>query len=159
MIKFEAARTIFFQWRFRRYRRHCCLSTLIGTLRSNDADGNENVKKKIGLIRKNNNFARALRFFVHFFSCFCTTTTLKCLLLRFMDNVNKQRRNFISLCELRHGPWPWNSASGGFAYIWQVGRNNRYKDWRNANSIFKQRSRCRPSLDLKVPNRWPARAQ
>ena len=46
-IKFEAARTIFFQWRFRRYRRHCCLSTLIRTLRSNDAYGNENVKQKL----------------------------------------------------------------------------------------------------------------
>ena len=34
-----------------------------------------------------------------------------------------------------------------------MGRNNRYKDWKNANSLLKWRSRCRPSLDvLKVPN-------
>ena len=34
-----------------------------------------------------------------------------------MEDVNKQRRNFISLSELGYGPL--NSASGGFAYIWQ----------------------------------------
>ena len=32
-----------------------------------DGDGNENGKKTTGLIRKNNNSARASRFFVHFF--------------------------------------------------------------------------------------------
>ena len=37
----------------------------IGSLR-NDDDGNENGKKKIGLDKQNNNFARASRFFVHF---------------------------------------------------------------------------------------------
>ena len=39
---------------------------LLGTLRSNDVDGNENVKKTIGLISKTTNFARASHFFVHF---------------------------------------------------------------------------------------------
>ena len=44
---------------------------ILGTLRSNDADDNENVKKKtIGLISKKNNFARASHFFVHFFPVF-----------------------------------------------------------------------------------------
>ena len=38
-----------------------------GTLRSNDADGNENVKKASWFNKQNNNFARASRFFVHFF--------------------------------------------------------------------------------------------
>ena len=33
---------------------------------NNDGDGNENGKKTIGLYEKNNNFARASRFFVHF---------------------------------------------------------------------------------------------
>ena len=52
-------------------------SPIIRTLRSNEADGNEDVKKTIGLIslKQNNNFARASRFFVHFFARFCTTTT------------------------------------------------------------------------------------
>ena len=64
----------FYRWR----RRRRCLSYLLGTLRSNDADGNKNVKKKNRFYKQNNNFARASRFFVHFFACFCTTTTEKC---------------------------------------------------------------------------------
>ena len=45
---------------------------LIGTLRSNDADGNENVKKKKNnrFNKQNNNFARVSHFFVHFFPVF-----------------------------------------------------------------------------------------
>ena len=44
---------------------------LLGTLRSNDADGNENVKKKNNRFNKqNNNSARASHFFVHFFPVF-----------------------------------------------------------------------------------------
>ena len=35
--------------------------------RDDDGDGNENGKKAIGLDWQNNNFARASRFFVHFF--------------------------------------------------------------------------------------------
>ena len=46
---------------------------LIGTLRSDDGDGNENVKKAIGLDWQNNNLARAhtthnTLFFVHSFT-------------------------------------------------------------------------------------------
>ena len=33
-----------------------------------DGDGNENGKKAIGLDKENNNFARASRFFAHFFA-------------------------------------------------------------------------------------------
>ena len=45
------------------------------TLSSNDADGIENVKKQLRFYKKNNHFARASRFFVHFFARFCTTMT------------------------------------------------------------------------------------
>ena len=55
------------------------LVSLKGTLRSNDVDGNENVKKNKqtnkGFYKQNNNFALASRFFVHFFARFCTTRT------------------------------------------------------------------------------------
>ena len=54
--------------------------------------------------KQNNSFARASNFFCTFLSCFCTTTTWKCLLSCFMEDVNKQRRNFISLSELGYGP-------------------------------------------------------
>ena len=44
----------------------------IGSLRNDDGDddGNENGKKAIGLDKENNNFARALRFFVHLIAVF-----------------------------------------------------------------------------------------
>ena len=41
---------------------------LIGSLSNNDGDGNEDWKKAIGLDKQNNNFARASRFFSHFFA-------------------------------------------------------------------------------------------
>ena len=40
----------------------------LGSLNNDDGDGNENDKKTIGLDWQNNNFARASRFFVHFFA-------------------------------------------------------------------------------------------
>ena len=40
----------------------------IGRLTSDDGDGNKNVKKSSRFNNQNNNFARASRFFVHFFS-------------------------------------------------------------------------------------------
>ena len=44
--------------------------TLESLIKSDDNEnGNENGKKATGLIRKNNNSARALRFFAHFFFC------------------------------------------------------------------------------------------
>ena len=160
MVKFEAARTIFFQWRFRRYRRRCCLSTLIGTSRSNDADGNENVKKKNWFNKEKQQLRTYITLFCTFFSCFWRTTTWKCLLLRFMENVNKLRRNFISLCELRHGPWPWNSPSGGFAYIWQ-------SKWVGIIAIKTEGTQIHFLSDVLVAvrrwilksNSWPARPQ
>ena len=65
---------------------------------------------------QNDNFERASRFL--YISCrFCTTTTWKCLISRFMENVNKQRRNFISLSELVYGPLKFNFRR--VAYILQ----------------------------------------
>ena len=72
----------------------------LATLRSNNADGNQNA-----------NFARASHFFCTFFSRFCMSTKRKCLISRFMEEVNKQRRNFYAWIIMV----TWNSASGGFA--------------------------------------------
>ena len=44
--------------------------SILGTLRSNDSDGNDNVKKSMALISNDNNFARASHFIVHFFPVF-----------------------------------------------------------------------------------------
>ena len=48
--------------------------------------------------KQNNNF------FVHFSACVCTNTTWKFLISRFMEYVNNQRRNFVSLSALVYGP-------------------------------------------------------
>ena len=40
--------------------------SLVGSLRKDNDEGNENVKQAIGLDKQNNNFARAARFFVNF---------------------------------------------------------------------------------------------
>ena len=45
----------------------------IGTLRSNDADGDENVKKNNRFYEQNNSFARASHFFCTFLSRFLTS--------------------------------------------------------------------------------------
>ena len=49
--------------------------TVLGTLRSYDADVNENVKKTIGFISKTTTLHVHHAFFVHFFARFCTTAT------------------------------------------------------------------------------------
>ena len=41
---------------------------VLGSFSNEDGDGNEDVKKAIGLFTQNNNFARATHFFVHFFT-------------------------------------------------------------------------------------------
>ena len=90
-----------------------------GTLRSNDVDGNEDVKKKkkIGLVSKTTTLHVHKDFFSHFFARFWTTTTGKCLISRFMEYVKKQRRNLFLFLYL--DMVPRNSTPGGFAYIWQ----------------------------------------
>ena len=99
-------------------------STTGGTLRSNDASATRTSKKNFN--KQSNNFARASHFFVHFFALFARLRR---------NNVNKQRRNFVSLSELGYGPL--KSTSGGFAYMWSkwVGSNHRDKDWKDANSL------------------------
>ena len=46
---------------------HCYHSNTLGSFSKDDGDGRENVKKKNNrIIKQNNKFARAARFFVHF---------------------------------------------------------------------------------------------
>ena len=57
-------------------------------------------QKSNSLTMQNNNFARASRFFVHFFTVtVSTTTTWKYLISRFEVDVNKQWQNFLFLSE------------------------------------------------------------
>ena len=89
--------------------------------------------------------------FCTFLCRFCTTGTWKCLISRIMENLNKQRRNFISPSELGYGPL--NSTSGGFTHIWQskwVGIIP-IKTLKNANSVSKRRSRSRRVVGSWIP--------
>ena len=74
------------------------LKPTLGSLSNDDAYGNENGKKAIGLISKNNNFARASRFFCTFLCRRCPTTTWKCLNSRFVEDGNtRQQFSFLFL--------------------------------------------------------------
>ena len=52
-------------------------------------------------------------FFCTFLCRFCATTKWNCLILRFMEEVSDERRNFLSLSELEYNPWEFSSR--GFA--------------------------------------------
>ena len=87
------------------YKAHVCrLLYIVGNLRSNDVDGKENVKKNNWFNKPKQQLRTCITLFWTFLSCFCTTTKWKCLILRFMEDVNRQRRIFFSLSELRYGP-------------------------------------------------------
>ena len=95
-----------------------CQSCLCLVIR--DADGNENVKKIIGLTSKTTTSHAYVHHALLYISfLFCTTTTWKCLILRFMEDVNKLSNDEILFLFLSLATVPWNSASGGFAYIWR----------------------------------------
>ena len=111
-------------------------------------------KKSNSLTRENNDFARAVsQFFVHFLCRHCTTTTWKCLMSRFMKDLNKQCQNFLSLYELGYG-WQKFSSRRVRLYLTKYASwNNHDKDWKNVNSLFMRRFRgCQLSWHLKLPN-------
>ena len=101
-------------------------------------------KKKIKA--KNNRFNKQNKKLCTCITLFCTFlyrfTPWKCLISRFKENVNKQRRNFISLSELAYGPLEFNFRRVRLHLTTYVGRNSRGEDRKNANSLFKRLSRC-----------------
>ena len=74
----------------------------VGILRYNDADGNENVKKTKGLISKTTTL-HVHHPFLYISFLFLHDFDMKMPISRFMEDVNKQQRNFISLPELEYG--------------------------------------------------------
>ena len=74
---------------------------LLGILRRHNGDGNENVKKSNRLNGQNNNSSGAACLFVHFFGVAARLRLeKKSPISRFMEDVNEQRRKFLSLSEL-----------------------------------------------------------
>ena len=106
-----------------------CFARNIRNLNIQRSDGNETVNKTIALISKTTTCKCNTMFYASHY-CFCTTMTWKCIISCFIDNVNKQQWNFISLPELGYGPR--NSTPVRSAYIWQsklAGMNNPNKYW------------------------------
>ena len=52
------------------------------------------------------------------------------------EDVNKLRRNFLSLSDLEYGSQEFNSRRVRLLAKW-VSWNNRDEDWKNANLLFK----------------------
>ena len=77
-------------------------SLTLGTLRSNDADGNEKVKKTMALIRKTTTLHMCHTILFMSFP-FLHDYDVKMPYFAFMEDVNKQRRDLISLSELPYG--------------------------------------------------------
>ena len=76
-----------------------------------------NFNKTIGLINKATTLHVHHAFIFAFLCHFCTTRTWRCLILRFMDNVNQQRQNLFFFSLLNLDMVPRNSTPFGFAYI------------------------------------------
>ena len=74
----------------------------LGSFSNDDGNGNgnENVKKTIGLLSKTRNLHVHHAFFVLFSAASARQATWKCLLSRFIEDVNKRQRIFLSLSKL-----------------------------------------------------------
>ena len=121
-----------------------CHYELLGTLRSDDGDGNENGQKAIGLIIVKQQLCTCITLFSTFLTRRCTATTWKCLVSCFLEDVNKQRRNFPSLSRLNCYKALRNSTSGGAAYFWQSKRDGKIAmKIENPEFPFKRRFTCR----------------
>ena len=73
----------------------------------------------------------------------CTTTTWKCLIASFIEDVNKWRRISFSLSKLEGGPQEINSREIRLHLPFSANWNKRDKDWKNGNSFQNWRFRCR----------------
>ena len=69
-----------------------------------------------------------------------------------MEDVNKQRRNFISLSELEYGLLKFSFRRFRLQLTKLVGRNNRYKDLKIQIHFLSDVLVAVAPLDLKVPN-------
>ena len=65
----------------------------------------------------------------------CKTTTWKCLIASFMEDVNKRRRISFSLSKLECGPQVINSRKIRLHFPFSANWNKRDKDWKNGNSF------------------------
>ena len=83
---------------------HCqarpTLGGLLGSLSNDDGDCNEDGKKAIGLDWQKQQLCTCITLFCTFLCCRCTTTKWKCLILRFVEDVNTWELLSFSFPEL-----------------------------------------------------------
>ena len=109
-----------------RYFLDLCFSYLVlGTLRSNYSDGNENVIKPITQISKTTTLNVHYAFLYIFFYRHCSPTTRNFLVSRFTEDVNTRQQFSFSFSDLRYSPL--ESTPEKFPNIWQNEWNGRRK--------------------------------
>ena len=107
---------------------------IIGSFSNDDGDGNQDVKKAIGLLRKTTT-SHVHHAFLYISLRPSTTTTWKCLNASFMEDVNKRRRILFSLSKLECGPQEINSRESRLHLPCSANWNKRDEDWKNGNSF------------------------
>ena len=105
-----------------------------------DGDGNENAKKAMGLLSKTRILhVHRICGFCTFLCRHCTTTTWKCLISRFMEDVTKRRRIFLSFSKLGCGSQEINSRKIRLHLTFSADGNKRDNVWKKANALSKLR--------------------
>ena len=103
--------------------KHMCFPPppIEGSLSNDDGDGNKNGKKAIGLDWQNNNFARASRFFVHFFAV-VSLLRRENAPIHVLSGTVAQENNFLFVF-LNFDTVLWNSTPKKIANIWRIKRD------------------------------------
>ena len=109
-------------------------SLRLGTFSNDDGEGKEDVKKQKVYYAKQQ-LCTCITLFCTFLYRPCTTTTWKCLIASFMEDVNKRRRISFSLSKLECGPQEINSREIRLHLPFSANWNKHDKDWKNGNSF------------------------
>ena len=109
-----------------------------------NGNGNENAKKAMGLLSKTTILhVHHICGFCTLLCRHCTTTTWKCPISRFMEDVAKRRRIFLSFSKLGCGPQEINSRKIRLHLTFSADGNKRDNVSKKANALSKLRFRYR----------------
>ena len=121
---------------------------VLGTLRSDYSDGNENVIKPVCQIHKTITPQVHYAFLYISFCRHCSPTTWNFLVSRFMEDVNSRQQFSFSFSDLRYSPL--ESTPEKFPNIWQIEWNGIRK-FETARFKCRFRCRCRRAVAYKLP--------
>ena len=117
----------FLQWQLLSFA--CSLRNHVTSFSNDDGHGNEDVKKAISLLRKQQ-LCTCITLFCTFLYRLCTTTKWKCLIASFMEDVNKRRRISFSLSKLECGPQEINPREIRLHLQFSANWNKRNSVWK-----------------------------